>query len=141
MLLTGDCSRLMEDSSYLRIHRDHVVALECDPLVTAIDLCIHPVLEVLPHDSVNDIRQVGSAELLYLFARRQGSLNISIILGKVEDVLDGKTLELRNIYDFDVVAVDDGLDSHGEISQVPYGDGFIAWQVCSDLRREETVHL
>ena len=131
----------MEDSSYLRIHRDHVVAFECDPLVTAVDLCIHPVLEVLTHDGVDNIRQVGSAELLYLFARRQGPLNISIILGKVEDVLDGKTLELRNIYDFDVVTVDDGLDPHGKISQVPNGDGFITWQVCPDLRREETIHL
>ena len=141
MLLTGDGRRLVEDSGDLRIHRDHVVALECDPLVSAVDLSVHPVLEVLTHDSVNDIRQVGSAELLDFFAGRQGPLDISIILGEFEDVLDGETLELRNIYDFDVVAVDDGLDSHGEISQVPYGDGFIAWQVCSDLRREETVHL
>ena len=141
MLLTGDGRRLMEDSSYLRIHGDHVVAFESNSLVTAVDLCIHPVLEVLTHNSVYNIGQVGTAELLYLFARRQGPLNISIILGKVEDVLDGKTLELRNIYDFDVVTVDDGLDSHGEISQVPYGDGFIAWQVCSDLRGEEAVHL
>ena len=141
MLLTGDGRRLVEDSSYLRIHRDHVVAFECDPLVTAVDLCIHPVLEVLPHDGVDDICQVGTTELLDLFAGRQCPLNISIVLSEVEDVLDGEALELRNIYDFDVVAIDDGLDSHGEISQVPYGDGFIAWQVCSDLRREETVHL
>ena len=131
----------MEDSSYLRIHRDHVVAFECDPLVTAVDLCIDPVLKVLPHDGVDDICQVGTTKLLDLFAGRQCPLNISIVLSEVEDVLDGEALELRNIYDFDVVAVDDGLDSHGEISQVPYGDGFIAWQVCSDLRREETVHL
>ena len=141
MLLTGDGRRLMEDSSYLRIHGDHVVALECNPLVTAVDLCIDPVLKVLPYDGVDNIGQVCTTELLDLFAGRQCPLNISIVLSEVEDVLDGEALELRNIYDFDVVAVDDGLDSHGEISQVPYGDGFIAWQVCSDLRREETVHL
>ena len=141
MLLTGDGRRLMEDSSYLRIHGDHFVALECNPLVSAIDLCIDPVLEILTHDGVNNIGQVGTTELLDLFAGRQCPLNISIVLSEVEDVLDGEALELRNIYDFNVVAIDDGLDSHGEISQVPYGDGFIAWQVCSDLRREETVHL
>ena len=131
----------MEDSSNLRIHGNHVIALECNPLVPAVDLLIYPVLKVLPHDSVDDICQVATTELLYLFTRRKGSLNISIILGEVEDVLDGKTFELRNIYDFDVVAVDDGLDSHGKISQMPYSDGFIAWQVCPDLRREETIHL
>ena len=131
----------MEDSSNLRIHGNHVVALACNPLVPEVDLLIHPVLKVLSHDSIDNISQVGSTELLYLFARRQGSLNISIILSEVEDVLDGKAFELRNIYDFDVVAVDDGLDSHGKISQMPYSDGFIAWQVCPDLRREETIHL
>ena len=89
MLLTGNGCRLMEDSCYLRIHGDHVVALECNPLVTAIDLCIHPVLEVLPHNGVDNICQVGSAELLYLFTRRQGPLNISVVLSKIEDVLDG----------------------------------------------------
>ena len=113
MLLTGDGRRLMEDSSYLRIHRDHVVAFECDPLVTAVDLCIHPVLEVLSHDGVDDICQITTTELLDLFAGRQGTLNISIILGEIEDVLDGQAFELRNIYHLDVVAVDDLLDSHG----------------------------
>ena len=79
----------MEDSSYLRIHGDHVVALECNPLVTAVDLCIDPVLKVLPHDGVDDICQVGTTELLDLFAGRQGPLNISIVLGEIEYVLDG----------------------------------------------------
>ena len=89
MLLTGDGRRLMEDSGYLRIHGDHVVALECNPLVSAVDLCIDPVLEILPHDGVDYISQVGTTELLYLFTRRQGPLNISVVLSKIEDVLDG----------------------------------------------------
>ena len=70
MLLTGDGRRLMEDSGYLRIHGDHVVSLECNPLVSAVDLCIDPVLEVLTQNGVDNIRQVGTAELLNLFARR-----------------------------------------------------------------------
>ena len=89
MLLTGDCRRLMEDSGYLRIHGDHVVSLECNPLVSAVDLCIDPVLEILSHDGVDNIGQVGTTELLDLFAGRQGPLNISIVLGEIEDVLDG----------------------------------------------------
>ena len=103
----------MEDSCYLRIHGDHVVALECNPLVSAVDLRIDPVLKVLPHDGVDDICQVATTELLDLFAGRQCPLNISIVLSEVEDVLDGEALELRNINDFHVVTVDDGLDPHG----------------------------
>ena len=113
MLLTGNGCRLMEDSCYLRIHGDHVVALECNPLVSAVDLRIDPVLKVLPHDGVDDICQVATTELLDLFAGRQCPLNISIVLSEVEDVLDGEALELRNINDFHVVTVDDGLDPHG----------------------------
>ena len=89
MLLTGDGRRLMEDSSDLRIHGDHVVALECNLLVSAVDLCIHPVLEILSHDGVDNIGQVGTTQLLDLFAWRQGTLHISIILSKIENVLDG----------------------------------------------------
>ena len=70
MLLTGDGRRLMEDSSYLRIHGDHVVALECNPLVSTVDLCINPVLEILSHDGVDNIGEVGTTELLDLFAGR-----------------------------------------------------------------------
>ena len=79
----------MEDPRNVWIHGDHVVALECNPLVTAVDLCIDPVLEILSHDGVDNIGQVGTTELLDLFAGRQGPLNISIVLGEIEDVLDG----------------------------------------------------
>ena len=88
MLLTGDGSRLMEDSSYLRIHGNHVIALESNPLVSTVDLCIDPVLEILTHDGIDNIGQVGTTELLDLFAWRQSTLYISIVLGKIEYVLD-----------------------------------------------------
>ena len=89
MLLTRDCCRLMEDSSYLRIHGDHVVALQCDFLVAVVDLASDPVLEVLAHYGVDNVSKVGPTELSDLFAGRQGPLDIPIVLGKGEYVLDG----------------------------------------------------
>ena len=115
-LLTRDRSGLVENCCNLRIHLDHVVALHSNPLVTSVDLGIDPVLKVLTDDGIDDVCQVGPAELLYLLAGRQGPFYLLVVLSKVEDVLDGEPLELRNIYDFHVVTVDDGLDSHSKIS-------------------------
>lgn len=131
----------MEYPGYLRIHGDHVVSLDGHTLVPSADLGVHPVLEVLPHDGVDDIRQISPAELLYLLAGRQGPLNVSIVLGECKDVLDGEALELRNVDDLDVVTVDDGLDSHGKVPQVPDGDRLVARQVSTDLGRKESVYL
>ena len=61
----------MEDPGYLRIHGDHVVSFDGHTLVPSADLGVHPVLEVLPHDGVDDIRQIPPAELLYLLAGGQ----------------------------------------------------------------------
>ena len=89
MLLTRDCRRLMEDSSYLGIHGDHVVALQGYFLVAVVDLAGDPVLKVLPHDRVDNISKIGPAELSNLFAGRQGSLDIPVVLSETKDVLDG----------------------------------------------------
>ena len=133
MLLTRDCRRLMEDSSYLGIHGDHVVALQGYFLVAVVDLAGDPVLEILPHDSVDDVRKVGSAELLDLLAGWQGPLHLLIILGKGEDVLDCQAFKLWNVYDLDIVAVDDCFHPHGQVTKVPNCDGFIARQICPYL--------
>ena len=79
----------MENPGNLWIHGNHVVALDCDPLVTAVDLCVHPGLEILTHNCVDDVGQIGPAKLLDFFAWRQGALDVPVILCKVEDVLDG----------------------------------------------------
>ena len=113
MLLTRDCRRLMEDSSYLWIHGYHIVALQGYFLVAVVDLATNPVLKVLAHDGVDYVCKVGSTELSDLFAGWQGPLHLSVVLGKGEYVLDGEALELWNINNFDVITIYDGLDSHG----------------------------
>ena len=125
----------MEDPGYLRIHGDHVVTLNGHTLVSLVNLGVHPALEVLSHDGVDDICQITPAELLDLLAGRQGPLNISIVLGESKDVLDCKALELRNVDHLDIITVDDGLHSHGKISQVPDRDRLVTRQICPDLGR------
>jgi len=69
-LLTGDGRGLLEDLGDLRVHGDHVVALLGHPLVSDVDLGADPVLKVLPHDGVDNVCEVRSAEFLDLLARR-----------------------------------------------------------------------
>ena len=45
----------MEDPRNVWVHGDHVVALQGYFLVTVVDLASDPVLEILPHDSVDDV--------------------------------------------------------------------------------------
>ena len=103
----------MEDPRNVWVHGDHVVALQGYFLVAVVDLAGDPVLKVLPHDRVDNISKVGPTELSDLFAGRQGPLDIPIVLGKGEYVLDGEALKLWNINNFDVITIYDGLDSHG----------------------------
>ena len=131
----------MEDPRNVWVHGDHVVALQGHPLISSFNLCIYPVLEILPHDGVNNISQICPAELLNLLARWQCPFNISIVLGKVEDVLDRQAFELWNVYDLDIVTVDNCLDPHGQVTKVPDGDGFIAGQICPDFRGKEPIDL
>ena len=123
----------MEDPCNVWVHGYHVVALHGDPLISPVDLCIYPVLEILPHYGVNNICQISPAELLNLLARWQCPFNISVVLGKVEDVLDCQAFKLWNVYDLDIVTVDNCLDPHGQITKVPNGDGFIAGQICPNF--------
>ena len=116
----------MEDPRNVWVHGDHVVALQGYFLVAVVDLATDPVLKILAHDGVDDVREVGSTELSDLLAGRQGPLHLPVVLGKGEYVLDGEALELWNVYDLDVVAVDDCLHPHGQVTKVPDGDGFIA---------------
>jgi hypothetical protein len=90
---------------------------------------------------VDDVGEVGPAELLDLLAGRQGPLHVPVVLGEGEDVLDAQALELGHVDDLHVVAGDDGLGPHGEVPQVPDGDGLVAGQVRPDLGGEEAVHL
>ena len=123
----------MEDLGNLRVHRDHVVALYGNLLVPLVHLVVDPVLELLAHDGVDHVRKVGPAQLGDLLAGRQCSFHISVVLGELEDVLDGQPLELRDVDDLHVVAVDDALHAHGQVSQVPDGDGLVGGQVRAHL--------
>ena len=128
-----DGGGLMEDSRNVWVHGDHVVALQGHPLISPVDLCIYPILEILPHDGVNNISQVSPAELLNFLAWWQCLFNISVILSKVEYVLDCQAFELRNFYDLDIVTVDNCLHPHGQVTKVPNGDCFIARQICPNF--------
>ena len=90
---------------------------------------------------MDDVREVAPAELLDLLAGWQGPLHVPVVLGEGEDVLDAEALELRHVDDLDVVAGDDALDAHGQVPEVPDGDGLVAGQVRPDLGGEEPVHL
>jgi hypothetical protein len=56
-------------------------------------------------------------------------LDVRRVAGVAEDVLDGEALELGHVDDLHVVAADDLLDPHGEVSEVPHGDRFVAGKV------------
>ena len=131
----------MKDGGDLGVHLDHVVALLGHPLVAGVDLVRDPVLEPLPHDRVDHVRQVCSAELGDLLRRRKSILHILVAAGEVEDVLDREAFELGHVDDLDVVAGDDRLDPHGQVPQVEDGDGFVAGQVGPHLGGEESVDL
>jgi hypothetical protein len=131
----------VENSCNLRIHLDHVVALHSNPLVTSVDLGIDPVLKVLTDDGIDDVCQVGPAELLYLLAGRQGPFYLLVVLSEVEDVLDGQALKLGNYDDLHIVAGDDALHPHCKVSKVPDGHRLIAGEVRTDLGGEEPIHL
>jgi hypothetical protein len=140
-LLTGDGRGLLEDLGDQWVHGDHVVALLGHPLIPEVHLCVDPVLEVLPHDGVDDVREVAPAELLDLLAGWQSTLHISIVLGECEDVLDAQAFKLRYIDDFDIVTRNDSLGPHGKVPEVPDSNSLIAWQVSPDLGGEEPVDL
>jgi hypothetical protein len=98
-------------------------------------------LEWLAHYGVNDVRKVTTAEFVDLLGRWQHGFNGGGVHGELENLLDGETFELRHIDDLDSVALDDRLNPHGEVSQVPNGDGLVAGQIRSDFAAEEAVDL
>ena len=67
--LTRDGGGLLEDPGDLGVHGDDVVALEGDLLVPDVHLLLHPLLEGLAHDRVDDVGEVAAAELEDLFIR------------------------------------------------------------------------
>ena len=69
-LLTGDGRGLLEDLGDLWVHGDHVVALLGHPLIPKVDLGVDPILEVLPHNGVDNVCKICPTELLDLLARR-----------------------------------------------------------------------
>ena len=113
MALTWDGCGLVEDSSYLWIHCNHVVALESYLPVPDFNLSIDPVLEKLTHDSVDYVGKISATELLDLITCWKSWLHILITAGKVEDGLDAEALELGHVNVLHPVAVDDALDPHG----------------------------
>ena len=105
----------MKDGGDPGVHLDHVVALLGHPLVAGVDLVRDPVLEPLPHDSVDHVRQVCSAELGDLLWWRERVLDSLLAPGKVEHGLDREAFELGHIDNLDLVAGDDGLHRHSQI--------------------------
>ena len=115
------------------VHLNDVVALDSNPLVADLDLLVHPVLESLAHDGVNNIGEVASTELADLFTWWQCQLHISIPSSELEDGVDGETLELWHVDELDSITVDDPLDPHGQVPQMPDSDGFITGEVSLDF--------
>jgi hypothetical protein len=137
--LTRDGGGLLEDLGDLGVHGDDVVPLMGNLLVPDIHLLMHPLLEGLTHDGVDDVGEVATAELGDLLARGQRVLHLHGVGGEPEDLLDGEPLELGHGDDLDGVALDDHLDPHRQVPQVPDGDGLVAGQVGPDFAAEESV--
>ena len=125
---------LVEDRGYLGIHLDHVVALHGNPLIASVDLGVDPVGEVRSHDRMDDVSQVRPAELGDLFRRRKSPFDLLVILGEVEDVLNGQAFELGNDNDFNIITWDDALHPHCKVSKVPDGHRLVAGKVGPHLR-------
>ncbi len=76
---------------------------------------MHPLLEGLAHDGVDDVGEVATAELGDLLARGQHFLHLHSVGSEREDLPDGEPLELGHVDDLDGVAHDDRLDPHRQI--------------------------
>ena len=105
------------------------------------DLLVHPVLESLAQDGVHHIGEVATTEFANLFTWRKGELDVPIPTSELEDGVDGEALELWHVDELHGITVDDPLDTHGQVPQMPDGDCFIAGEVGLDLGGEEPVDL
>ena len=132
---------LVEDSCNLGVHLDHVVAFDCNPLIASVDLGVDPIGEVLSNNSVNNVAQIRSAEFGDFLGWRKSPFDLLVVLGEIEDVLNGQAFKLRNDDDLHIVARDDALHPHCKISEMPDGDGLVTWEVSTDLGELESVHL
>lgn len=110
-----------------------------NPVVANAHLLVHPSLEWLTNNGVDDVGEVATTQLGDLLAGGQNHLDLLVVLGELEDALDGEALELGHINVLDVVAVDDGLDAHSKVSEVPNRHSLKAWDVCFDLGGEEAI--
>ena len=110
--LTRYGTRSVEDVSDSWVHRNEVVALMGNLVVANAHLLVHPSLEWLTNNGVDDVGEVATTQLGDLLARRQSHLDLQVILGELKDALDGEALELGHINELDVVAGDDCLDPH-----------------------------
>ena len=73
------------------------------------DSLVHPVLEWISTDGVHHIRYVLSWQLVELFFRFGKSSKCRTIIAfcsKLEDIVDGKPLEIGNGNIFDVITFD-----------------------------------
>ena len=102
-------------------------------------MLVHPLLEGLTHDGVDDVGQVATAEFGDLLRGRQHVLNVLRLGGEGKDFLDGEALEMGHVDDLDLLAADDLFDPHGEVTQVPNGDCLVAGEVGPNFRGEEAI--
>jgi hypothetical protein len=100
---------------------------------------MHPLLEWLADDGVDDVGEVATAELRDLFARGECILHVNSVGSKLKDLLDCEALKLGHSDDFHIIALDDRLNTHRQVPQVPDGDCLVAWQVRPDFTTQESV--
>ena len=117
---------LVENSCNLGVHLDHVVAFDCNPLIASVDLGVDPIGEVLSNNSVNNVAQIRPAEFGDFLGWRKSPFDLLVVLGEIEDVLNGQAFKLRNDDDLDVITWDDALYPHGEVPKVPDGHRLVA---------------
>ena len=142
--LTGDARRLVEDARDLGVHLNEEVALLDEAVVAALDGLLHPQVELLADDRVQDIDYVLAGE----------PVHIELVFG---EILQGRPAipfspELHHLFDAEALVVGDvevlGLlrrDAQGlpvdQVPQVPDRSLFVGRQVALDLGRQEVEHL
>ena len=83
-----------------------------DLVVSDVHLLVDPSLEWLTYDGVNDVGEIAATQLGDLLARGQSHLDLLVVLGELEDALNGEALELGHVNVLDVVTGDDRLNPH-----------------------------
>ena len=110
---------LREDPRDVGVEADQHVLLILDLGVALVDLAVHPVLERLADDGVDDVAEVGPGELLDLLRDGQMLQHLRVLLGEVQHRLHLEALVLRDVDHPHVLALDELLLAARDVSQVP----------------------